>query len=391
MYEIRVLTDEEFDMLPYAHAKDALGLADAKRNVAFVRHTGIKDLDTTTINHEFDELLQKISPHEEDGIRYKKGKNIFKNIARIFLSTFVPPIGTIASAAYTAHDISKRGFKPSDLLSLAPPALGAFQGFRTGGLGGALKGAVGLTSASPTLSDPSTSSALRSSVQFGRSNAANAAKVAGSSFSNPKILTTSVPGGFGNFVNTARRRSTLNVKPPTVLDQFKTGLKKVGKNLGSEVIGSKITPQQARPLSNVGTAGIGAQRTSVQNFAPSLLEKEAQAKYITDDDVIKAFNNIDVNTALRTRGIKQKFRGQSREGNTAFNRALNNIATSRTREREQFLSEATKINKERHLKRIRADIMSLNNLTDAQFDEYVRKARLPGASANLKKVFAAFI
>lgn len=71
MYTIKILKSEEFDKLPYKHAKTALGLADQKTGKAFVRHTGVKEWDMTTLSHEVDELVAKVSPHEIDGIRYK--------------------------------------------------------------------------------------------------------------------------------------------------------------------------------------------------------------------------------------------------------------------------------------------------------------------------------
>ena len=73
MYTIKLLSNEEFDKLPYKHVKTSLGLADPKAGKAFVRATGVKDWDMATISHEVDELVAKVSPHEEDGIRYKGG------------------------------------------------------------------------------------------------------------------------------------------------------------------------------------------------------------------------------------------------------------------------------------------------------------------------------
>jgi hypothetical protein len=70
-YTIHVLEDEDFDMLPVGHPKQALGMSDPKRKIAWVRRTHIKEFDMETINHEFDEMMAKTSFHEIDGIRYK--------------------------------------------------------------------------------------------------------------------------------------------------------------------------------------------------------------------------------------------------------------------------------------------------------------------------------
>jgi len=70
-YTIHVLDDDEFDLLPVGRPKEALGMADSKRKIAWVRRTNVRDWDMETIRHEFDELMSKTSAHEIDGIRYK--------------------------------------------------------------------------------------------------------------------------------------------------------------------------------------------------------------------------------------------------------------------------------------------------------------------------------
>lgn len=90
-YTVQVLTNKEFDKLPYKHIKDALGLADKEKNMAFVRETGVKEWDIATLRHEIDELVAKVSPHEEDGIRYKSFKKWWRrNIERPIEAIFQP-------------------------------------------------------------------------------------------------------------------------------------------------------------------------------------------------------------------------------------------------------------------------------------------------------------
>jgi len=71
MYKVKILSSEQFDNLPYKRAKDVLGIADTNTGVAFVRKTGLNRLDKMTLDHEILELTAKVSPHDEDGIRYK--------------------------------------------------------------------------------------------------------------------------------------------------------------------------------------------------------------------------------------------------------------------------------------------------------------------------------
>lgn len=71
MYTVKILSNDEFDKLPYSKTKTSLGMADPKTNIAYIRDTGYNDITKATIGHELDELIAKTSPHEVDGIRYK--------------------------------------------------------------------------------------------------------------------------------------------------------------------------------------------------------------------------------------------------------------------------------------------------------------------------------
>jgi hypothetical protein len=73
MYSINLLNDKQFDSLPYKDVDISLGLADYKNKRAYVRESGIPALDLLVMGHEIQELVADVSPHEEDGIRYKKG------------------------------------------------------------------------------------------------------------------------------------------------------------------------------------------------------------------------------------------------------------------------------------------------------------------------------
>ena len=134
MYTVNVLSEKDFDKLPYKHAKTSLGLADAKTGVAYVRDTGYNDITKDTIAHELDELMQKTSPHEEDGIRYKNLKSLGAGAGAGILSSMIPGL---------------RGFSPA--ISAGAGALaagkgkrlqGAAQGFGGGGIGQSLGGGV---------------------------------------------------------------------------------------------------------------------------------------------------------------------------------------------------------------------------------------------------------
>lgn len=87
-FTIKILSDEDFDNLPYPDAKGSLGMSVMETKTAYIRKTGVKDLDRGTLEHEFDELMQGVSDHEVNGIRYKK----FKDFFRVLLGT-IPFVG----------------------------------------------------------------------------------------------------------------------------------------------------------------------------------------------------------------------------------------------------------------------------------------------------------
>jgi hypothetical protein len=101
MFVLKVLEDKEFDKLPFKHVKESLGCADPKTKTAYVRNThwgeASKAINLLTIQHEIEELVAKTSPHEEDGIRYKKG-GVLRNILPFALG-LIPGIGPILGAA----------------------------------------------------------------------------------------------------------------------------------------------------------------------------------------------------------------------------------------------------------------------------------------------------
>ena len=78
MYEIKVLSNNNFDNLPLEVTKgsnisDSLGFADKGAGKAYVRYAAHPELQKYLINHELDELEADSSTHEdENGIRHKK-------------------------------------------------------------------------------------------------------------------------------------------------------------------------------------------------------------------------------------------------------------------------------------------------------------------------------
>ncbi len=157
-YKVFLLDDGDFDNLhkdlPYMKKeklKNSFGFANPKTNEAYIRKTGVKEIDDSTIEHELQELLVKISPDEEDGIRYKSGGSLGRILGPIVGAVLTPvlgPGGPLIGAAISGgtrlHSQSKKPekFGKPTFGSIAGRALeggaGSFLGGKaiTGGLAG---------------------------------------------------------------------------------------------------------------------------------------------------------------------------------------------------------------------------------------------------------------
>jgi len=208
-FTIKILSNEDFDNLPYPKAKESLGMSVMAEKTAYIRQTGVKEMDQGTISHEFDELMQTTSPHEENGIRYK---------------AWIPWLISMAGAASRTYAVYSAGK-------------------------GAYDAGMANTRKKQAESDQRKQwDAMRSSF----SNATNA-----------------------------------------------------------------FAPQQG--------AGTGA---------PTPLGQE---------DFNTSLSNMTKNAGLRQKGVMDQFRGQTMEGNTAFNTASSNARTSSELERRNFLDDQRKL------------------------------------------------
>ncbi len=134
MFTIKVLEDKEFDKLPFKHVKEALGCADPKTKIAYVRNThwgeASKTINLLTIQHEIDELVSKTSPHDVDGIRYKKGNDIWASIIPAIVGIATGGLGIIpaALAAGGASALTQSQMSSSKKISALPTILSAIGG-----------------------------------------------------------------------------------------------------------------------------------------------------------------------------------------------------------------------------------------------------------------------
>ena len=103
MYEIKVLSNEEFDSLPVEATRgsdisESLGFANKFTGKAYVRYTVHSQLQKYLINHELEELTTDEHNHEDvNGIRHKKFKDIIRRIFNPF--SFSDPITSLMGLA----------------------------------------------------------------------------------------------------------------------------------------------------------------------------------------------------------------------------------------------------------------------------------------------------
>jgi len=99
MYSVKVLSNEEFNQLPYKDVEVSLGLADPHTNTAYVRASELGELQKYVVNHEFDELVMSESMHEdpETGIRYKKFSDIGSMALPVIGGLLGSPFGPIGA------------------------------------------------------------------------------------------------------------------------------------------------------------------------------------------------------------------------------------------------------------------------------------------------------
>lgn len=126
MYQVKVLSDSDFEALPYPDMEVSLGVADPKTNTAYVRYTGLGELDKYLVNHELEHLIEgsggEHSDHYENGLYYKKPNNFFSSIIPM-VTSLIPGIGPIAGPA-SAAIIQSRNSKKSNSQAMAGSSSG---------------------------------------------------------------------------------------------------------------------------------------------------------------------------------------------------------------------------------------------------------------------------
>ncbi len=232
MYNVQLLTDVEFDKLPYKHASnhEVCGLANPQNNTAYVRHNMTAGMRLLTIDHELQELTSKFSEHEEDGIRY----GWFKKLTGISTPQFIKQSGNnIGSwAPQVAGTILTAMGMPYIGVPLAGIGSGIHNYQSTGSYGSAaISGVAG--GAGAYFGGNALSSGISSFT------GASAGNVGGASYLNPWIAGAKGVVGMGGVSSGAARAALINAPGP-LTSQFAAGQSALGSQFGGLSGGSNL-------------------------------------------------------------------------------------------------------------------------------------------------------
>lgn len=123
--QVKVLSDAEFEALPYPEMSESVGVADPKRRIAYVRQTHIPIVDAFNIAHELEHLKDGHegvhADHYRNGVYYKGFGDVAKTSA-VIGANFIPGVGPLVSAGMGA------GFGAIDARKQRKQQEGAAQG-----------------------------------------------------------------------------------------------------------------------------------------------------------------------------------------------------------------------------------------------------------------------
>jgi hypothetical protein len=350
-------------------------------------------MDQGTIDHEFDELLQKVSPHEEDGIRYKKFKKILRPILSVLsvIPSPIQPFAAIGSAAMAGYNINKHGFNIPDALSIAGGGIGGanlIKGLNTASTTAGSAGAAGnLSSAADVGANLGYTAGMNSAVAPGFTAANAAAQSAGSGAMDAFQTIAQGASGIPQGSSSGGGGGGSSPNPPPTFKSSVTGTTYDTLEQANQVSQNvrDVTSAAAGPIVNslAGQSVGGAPTQGAYGAGPGALSRfgtlnpagDLNRPAVDQSALDEAFGKIDANSAQRVGQVRDMFRGQRPGDNTAYARQLVNINQSTQGEKQQFLSEADKANQDKYKTMVRTDLMKRNNLNDSQFTELFNLAQ----------------
>lgn len=301
MYTVKLLTDTEFEKLPFDDVgnPEVCGCADPSTNTAYVRKSLTKGMRLLTIDHEVNELAQRFSPHEKNGIRYGWFKNLTSSLgldnladkARQFIDPIVPE-----KAKEIGTDIAKFGQQTvTHADSWAPQVAGAvltafgmpYLGIPLAGIGSGVHnyqetgdyGSAAISGVGGALTAYGAGSALSSGMNaFGAASTQNSMGMG--TYTNPWIAGAKGVVGLPNPASVSSKAWTAST------EASKSGIGKVVSSLfdlGKETLTS---PAMNLGLMKMGGGMMALSALPIHTAVPQL--GEITSKWLTADAVTKA-------------------------------------------------------------------------------------------------------
>lgn len=371
-YSIKVLSNEEFDKLPYSRTHEALGVTDPKTNTAYIRYSAYPELNKFLVDHEFEHLIEEHATDEgPDGERY-------------FLGALLGGLGGLLTKALP--------FVGSAVSKILPSVGGLFGGagnlvksagsglmnmFTGGGSGGGLLGGVGNMIKAPFQAIGNIGNSIFSN--FG----------GGSGSYSPQGVQPQQRQGFGGILDSFKNPSTL------------LGAGMLGAGL---LKGTPKVPQLPQSVNNLrsqvqaGGSPLGQQAGGV--ISQNLMK---QFNPLTAEEITAATANLDQSRMQDIKRLEDLY-ASARPGtdyttDSTYKRDLNeiesnyaqnkaNLIADRTRSAEQAFNQNQFANIQAALGASSEQMAQLAQLAQLDVEQIMAQLQLDYASAmNFKQVF----
>jgi len=125
-YSVKILTNEDFDRLPYEFAQQAFAVTSPDKKDIYVRHTNIHDFNKMLVGHELDHLVEEFPTDEGPaGERYFLGDLLsslwggIKNIGSGIRNSFSG--GGSQDQGFTTNFLSRQALASQNMMNFGTP------------------------------------------------------------------------------------------------------------------------------------------------------------------------------------------------------------------------------------------------------------------------------
>lgn len=367
-YSIKILSDDEFEQLPYKRVPTALGVADPAINTAYVRQVAHPELQKYLIDHEFEHLIEEVPTDEEDGVRYKDFGGSMKKFG-----SFALPI----AGALTGNPL---------LAAAGGAAGGALQGGWKGGLLGGGAGFLG-----SKLLGGGGGGGLMNMFKGG-----NSAMTGVRQGSNTSLLTTGNQGGSGGGGGLLGGVLDMFKKPSTLLGAGLLGAGLLKGNPKMPPLPASV--DQFRQQTQAGGSPLGQQAQGV--VSQNLMK---QFNPLTSEELMASTNELDRNQQQDVRRLEGLY-ASTRPGTDyttdsnyqrdladiqrRYSESKANVVGDRTRSAEGAFNQNQTNNIQQALGASNEQMSQLAQIAQLEVEQIMTKLQMDYASAlNFKQTF----